>query len=267
MPFYCDTTLDKERTVLMEITNVLLNDLGADPKVYSESERRLMGDFADRIIAGELSALLDECTLPEKELSALKENYGKNRDKLLGNMKKIAALAEKAASLYAGKSTIFSASLSDTERDRIVVEGVEIVRALGALRLDTLDTISYIFEGMTRLYELQNTYNLTLARLGMINIAARAAETAGASYDDDAIMTPILDAYEKLTDFTAFINDLKDKAVIYQKSAEIKLGLAFDNLAIHMDFINDGKNMNINAIMNDAATIKHIVEDVLHTHI
>jgi hypothetical protein len=33
----------------MEITNILLNDLGADPKVYSAEEKLLIGEYAEKI--------------------------------------------------------------------------------------------------------------------------------------------------------------------------------------------------------------------------
>jgi hypothetical protein len=130
-----------------------------------------------------------------------------------------------------------------------------------------LDKISIIYSGMTALYELQNLYNKTLAELGMISIAARAAESVGKEHDEDTIMAPILDAYEKLTDLTEFINDLKDKSVIYERASEISLGNLLDSLAIHMDLMKDGEKLNVTSIMNDTAAIKRVAEDVLKTHL
>lgn len=251
----------------MEITNILLNDLGADPKVYTAEEKQMMGDFADKIKAGELSALLAECALPEERLLALKASYGRCREELAEAMNKIAALAEELAGTFAKKNSIFTASLSEIERDTLLMSGFHIMQRISALREKTLDTVGSILAGMEELYSLQCVYNTTLARLGMINIAARAAETEGASYEENAIMDPILDAYDKLTDFTAFTNDMKDKAVIYQKACEERLGFALDALSRHLDLMGDGKNMSVSGIMEDAAAMKRIAADVLHTHI
>lgn len=251
----------------MEITNILLNDLGADPKVYSENERQQIGEMADKIIGGGLASLLSECTLPAEELASLKKSYGEARDCLITNMKKVAGLAEEIAGVFSVKSSIFTSSLPQEEKIDLLVRGVRFSKKISELRKDMLDKILIIYSGMTRLYELEYIYNKTLAELGMINIAAKAAETLGKEYDEDAIMTPIFDAYEKLTDLTEFTNDLKDKSVIYEKATEITLGNLLDSLAIHMDLMNDGEKLNITAIMNDTAAIKRVAEDVLKTHI
>lgn len=251
----------------MEITNILLNDLGADPKVYSAEEKLLIGEYAEKIKAGELSSLLASCTLPEEKLAFLKETYGKNREDLTNNMKKIADLSEKIVGVFNKKTSIFTSVLSDDEKLNLLTEGVAVLSGIDELKNEALFTVGRILSGMTELYELQAVYNETLARLGMINIAARAAETEGATYDEDAIMTPILDAYEKLTDFTAFTNDMKDKAVIYEKACEVRLGEALDSLTDHMDIMGDGANMSVAGITADAANIKRIASDVLHTHI
>jgi len=251
----------------MEITKILLNDLGADPKVYSDNERAHIGEMADRIIGGELSALLSECTLPEEKLESLKKSYGEARDSLMADMREVARLAEEIAGVFSRKSTVFTASLSPEERDRLLVKGTRFSIRISELREDMLDKISVIYSGMTALYELQNLYNKTLAELGMISIAAKAAEGAGKEYDEDAIMTPILDAYEKLTSLTEFINDLKDKSVIYEKASEISLGNLLDSLAVHMDLMKDGEGLNVTSIMNDTAAIKRVAEDVLKTHL
>ena len=251
----------------MEITNILLNDLGADPKVYTAEEKKLMGDFADKIKAGELSSLLAECALPEEKLEELKEKYGKNREDLIEDMKKIAALAEEIVGVFNRKSSVFTSAIPEEEKMDLLVAGVAVVKKINSLRNEALFTVGRILSGMQELYELQNVYNTTLARLGMINISARAAETVGASYDEDAIMTPILDAYDKLTDFTAFTNDMKDKAVIYRKACEERLGAALDSLSDHMDIMGDGAKLNVSGIADDAANIKRIAADVLHTHV
>lgn len=251
----------------MEITNILLNDLGADPKVYSEKERVRIGEMADKIIDGGLSSLLSECTLPDEKLSSLKAGYGEARDCLMSAMREVAKLAEDIAGVFSVKSSIFTSSLPQKEKEALLVKGTSFSVRISELRKDMLDKISVIYSGMTSLYDLEYTYNKTLAELGMINIAAKAAETAGKEYDEDEIMTPILDAYEKLTDLTEFTNDLKDKSVIYEKAAEISLGNLLDSLAIHMDLMKDGDALNITAIMNDTAAIKRVAEDVLKTHL
>jgi hypothetical protein len=250
----------------MEITNILLNDLGADPKVYSAEEKLLIGEYAEKIKAGELSSLLASCALPEERLAFLKETYGKNREDLTKNMKKIADLSEKIVGVFNKKTSIFTSVLSDEEKLNLLTEGVAVLSGINELKNEALFTVGRILSGMTELYELQAVYNETLARLGMINIAARAAETEGAAYDEDDIMTPILDAYDKLTDFTAFTNDMKDKAVIYEKACEVRLGEALDSLTDHMDIMGDGANMSVAGITADAANIKRIASDVLYTH-
>ena len=251
----------------MEITNILLNDLGADPKVYTAEERQMMGEFADKIKAGELDSLLATCALPEERLCELKEKYGRNREDLIENMKNISALAEEMVGVFNKKSSIFTSAIPEDEKMDLLVRGVEVLKNIDYLRNEALFTVGRILSGMQELYELEGVYNTTLARLGMINIAARAAETEGASYDEDAIMNPILDAYDKLTDFTAFTNDMKDKAVIYQKACEVRLGEALDSLTDHMDLMDDGAKLSVSGIAEDAANIKRIAADVLHTHI
>ena len=251
----------------MEITNILLNDLGADPKVYSAEEKLLIGEFADKIKAGELSALLASCALPEEKLSFFTETYGKNREDLANNMKKIADLSEKIVGVFNKKTSIFTSAISDGEKQTLLVEGVSVMKDIDAQMKDVLFTVGKIFSGMEELYDLQAIYNTTLARLGMINIAARAAETAGATYDEDAIMTTILDAYEKLTDFTAFTNDMKDKAVIYKKACEVRLGEALESLSCHMDIAGDGANMSVAGIADDAAKIKHVAIEMIQSHV
>lgn len=251
----------------MEITNILLNDLGADPKVYTAEEKLLIGDFADKIKAGELELLLTTCALPEEKLCELKEKYGKNREDLTENMKKIAALAEEIVGVFNRKSSIFTSAIPEDEKMDLLVKGVDVMKKIDFLRNEALFTVGRILSGMQELYDLEGVYNATLARRGMINIAARAAETDGAAYDEDAIMNPILDAYDKLTDFTAFTNDMKDKAVIYRKACEDRLGAALDSLTDHMDIMEDGKNLSVSGIAEDAASIKRIAADVLHTHI
>ena len=251
----------------MEITNILLNDLGADPKVYTAEEKKLMGDFADKIKAGELSSLIADCALPEEKLCELKEKYGRNREDLIENMKKIAALAEEIVGVFNRKSSIFTSAIPENEKMDLLVKGGDVMKKIDFLRNEALFTVGRILSGMQELYDLEGVYNATLARLGMINIAARAAETVGAAYDEDAIMNPILDAYDKLTDFTAFTNDMKDKAVIYRKACEDRLGAALDSLTDHMDIMEDGKNLSVSGIAEDAANIKRIAADVLHTHI
>lgn len=250
----------------MEITNILLNDLGADPKVYTAEEKQMMGDFADKIKAGELSSLLAECILPEDKLAELKEKYGKNREDLIEDMKKIAILAEELVGVFNRKSSVFTSAIPEEEKMDLLVRGVAVMKNINALRNEALFTVGRILSGMQELYELQAVYNSTLARLGMLNISARAAETIGAIYDEDAIMTPILDAYDKLTDFTAFTNDMKDKAVIYRKACEERLGEALDALSEHMDLMGDGAKLSVSGIADDAANIKRIAADVLHTH-
>ena len=251
----------------MEITNALLNELGADPKVYSEAERHLMGEYADRIIGGELPSLLEECKLPKDTLAGLKDEYGKNRDSLMASMRRILTLADELPGVFESKSSIFTSALSDEEKCDLVTEAAQIMREIVDLREDMLDSILFIYRGMEDLYDLQNEYNSTLARLGIISIAAKAAETAGAVYDEDSVMTPILEAYEELTDFTAFTNDLKDKAVIYEKSVEIKMGHFIDSLAVSLDLHGDGKGLSVKGVNEDAARLRLIAEDVLKTHV
>ena len=250
----------------MEITNILLNDLGADPKVYSEKEKALIGEMADKIIAGELYSLLEKCALPNDRLADFKRVYGEARNGLMTDMRKVAELSEGIATVFSNKSSIFTSSLSSEEKMAMLVKGSSLSCLISDLRKDMLDKLAVIYSGMTDLYEFEYAYNKTLADLGMINIAAKAAETAGKEYDEDAIMSPILDAYEKLTDFTDFTNDIKDKSVIYEKSAEITLGNLLDSLAVHMDLMQDGEKLNITAIMSDTAAIKRVAEDVLKTH-
>lgn len=251
----------------MEITNALLNELGADPKVYSESEKKLMGEHADKIISGELSSLLEECSLPTEKLISLKDTYGKNRDGLLENMEKFSALAESLAGVFANKSSVFSSALPENEKYEILVKIANLIEQLSVLREETLDIVSKIYFGMNELFDLQHVYNKTLAELGMISISARAAETIGVSFDEDAIMTPILDTYDKLTDLTAFTNDLKDKAVIYEKSVEVKIGNSISRITECADLDGDGENLNVSGIMNEASVLGQIARDVLHTHI
>ena len=251
----------------MKITNELLNELGADPKVYSASEKELMGENADKIIAGELQTLLDACSLPEKKLSSLKDTYGKNRDSLLKSMEEFARISEELAGVFTSKSSIFSSTFTEDEKNSMLLKTANIIEKLSVLREETLYIIASIYNGMNELFELQNVYNQALASLGMLSIAARAAETMGASYDEDAVMTPILDAYDKLTDLTAFTNDLKDKAVIYEKAVEIKIGNSIAKITDAADLLGDGANINISEIRNEAAALKQIAADVLHTHI
>ena len=251
----------------MKITNELLNELGADPKVYSASEKKLIGEHADKILAGELQSILDTCSLPEEKLISLKNTYGKNRDGLMSNMEKFSLIAEELAGVFASKSSIFSSEFTDKEKSVMLSKVANIIEKLSVLRENTLDIILKIYAGMNELFDLQHIYNKTLADLGMISISARAAETVGASYDEDAVMTPILDAYDKLTDLTAFTNDLKDKAVIYEKAVEIKIGNSIARITDHADLVNDGANINISEIKNEAYVLKQIAADVLHTHI
>ena len=251
----------------MKITNELLNELGADPKVYSASEKELMGEYADKILAGELQSILDTCSLPEEKLISLKETYGQNRDNLLKNMESFSIIAEELAGAFINKSSIFSSEFTDKEKSVILSTVADIIEKLSALRENTLDIISKIYAGMNDLFDLQHVYNKTLADLGMISISARAAETVGASYDEDAVMTPILDAYDKLTDLTAFTNDLKDKAVIYEKAVEVKIGNSIAKITELSDIANDGSNINISEIKNEASVLRQIAADVLHTHI
>ena len=251
----------------MKITNELLNELGADPKVYSEAEKKLMGESADKIINGELSALLEDCSLPENKLIELKDTYGKNRDSLLENMERFSAMAEELADIFARKSSVFASALTESEKGEMIPKLAGMINRLAELREDTLDIISSIYSGMNELFNLQSVYNQTLADLGMISIAARAAAIFGASYDEDAIMTPILDAYDKLTDLTAFTNDLKDKAVIYEKAVEIKIGNSIHKITECADLLNDGAKLNVSGILGEASTLKQIACDVLHTHV
>ena len=251
----------------MKITNELLNELGADPKVYSASEKELIGTNADKIIKGELDSLLNSCTLPEEKLYSLKVTYGKNRDDLLKNMESFSLMAEELAGVFASKSSIFASEFTESEKSSMLLKTANIIERLSSLREETLDIIARIYSGMNELFDLQHIYNQTLADLGMINIAARAAETEGAEYDEDDIMTPILDAYDKLTDFTAFTNDLKDKAVIYEKAVEIKIGNSIARITDHSDIVNDGANININEIKSEASVLRQIAANVLHTHI
>ena len=251
----------------MKITNELLNELGADPKVYSAVEKELMGNNADKIIKGELQSLLDSCSLPEEKLNSLKDTYGKNRDDLLKNMESFAHVSEELAGVFTSKNSIFASEFTESEKSTILIKLANITENLSALREETLDIIAKIYSGMNELFDLQHIYNKTLADLGMISIAVRAAETSGSSYDEDAIMNPIMDTYDKLTDLTAFTNDLKDKAVIYEKAVEIKIGNSIAKISEFSDLTNDGANINIPEIKNEASIIKQIAADVLHTHI
>ncbi len=251
----------------MEITNKLLNELGADPKVYSESEKELMGEIADKILAGDLQSLLDKCILPEEKLTSLKDTYGKNRDALLYNMESFSIIAKELAGAFTSKNSIFVSEFTESEKNIILTKVADIIDRLSLLRENTLDIISRIYSGMNDLFDLQHIYNKTLADLGMISISARAAETVGASYDEDAVMTPILDAYDKLTDLTAFTNDLKDKAVIYEKAVEIKIGNSIAKITEYADLTNDGATINISEIKNEASVLLQIAADVLHTHV
>lgn len=251
----------------MKITNELLNELGADPKVYSEAEKKLMGESADKIINGELSALLEGCSLPEDKLTELKNTYGKNREGLFENMERFSSMAEELADIFARKSSVFASSLTESEKGEMIPSLANMINQLSVLRENTLDIISRIYSGMNELFDLQSVYNQTLADLGMISIAARAAETEGAVYDEDDIMNPILDAYDKLTDLTAFTNDLKDKAVIYEKAVEIKIGNSIAKITEFADLLNDGARLSISGIMGEASTLKQISADVLHTHV
>lgn len=246
----------------MNITNELLNELGADPKVYSEAEKIKMGEYADKIIEGKLSGLLEACCLPEDKLATLKSSYESAKLTLMSNMTLVANEAELLASVLANKSSIFVSSLSDTEKDSILVKAVNSIKKISSARENMLTVLSRIFAGMNELFELQAVYNRTLAELGMINLSAMAAES-----DEDIIMPLILDAYEKLTDLTAFTNDLKDKAVIYQKAVEVRINEALSSLSVHLDFANDGKAFDANGAMEDIVKIKRIAEDVIHSHV
>ena len=250
----------------MEITNSLLNDLGADPKVYSDAEKKKMGEYADKIIEGKLNELLEACSLPEDKLAELKNGYENAKEALISNMTLVATEAEILAGVLANKSSIFASSLSDSEKDSILVKSASSVKKISSAREHMLLILSRIFAGMNEFFELEAVYNRTLAELGMINLSAMAAESAGATYDEDAIMPLILDAYEKLTDLTAFTNDLKDKAVIYQKAVEVRINEALSSLVLHLDFANDGKQPNINGAMDDVVKIKRIADDVIRSH-
>ncbi len=246
----------------MNITNELLNELGADPKVYSEAEKIKMGEYAEKIIKGKLDELLATCSLPEDKLATLKSSYESAKLTLMSNMTLVANEAELLASVLANKSSIFVSSLSDTEKDSILVKAVNSIKKISSARENMLTVLSRIFAGMNELFELQAVYNRTLAELGMINLSAIAAES-----DEDIIMPLILDAYEKLTDLTAFTNDLKDKAVIYQKAVEVRINEALSSLSVHLDFANDGKAFDANGAMEDIVKIKRIAEDVIHSHV
>ena len=245
----------------MEITNKLLNDLGADPKVYSDSEKKKMGEYADKIALGKLPELLDACALPEDKLSELKKGYENAKSILISNMTIVSSEANTLADILSTKSSIFPSSLSDSERDNILVKAASSVNKISSTQENMLTILSHIFNGLNEFFELQAVYNSTLAELGMINLSAMAAEN-----DEDIIMPLILDAYEKLTDLTAFTNDLKDKAVIYQKAVEIRISDSLSSLTAHLDFAGDGKHLNISGAMNEIVKIKKIAEDVIHSH-
>lgn len=247
--------------VKMKITNELLNELGADPKVYSEDEKIKMGEYAEKIIGGRLRELLDNCSLPEDKLSALKNEYENAKSTLISNMTLVANEAEILAGILANKSSIFGSALSESEKDTILVKAVSSIKKISSAREDMLTVLSRIFAGMNEFFELQAVYNRTLAELGMINLSAMAANN-----DEDVIMPHILDAYEKLTDLTAFTNDLKDKAVIYQKAVEVRINEALSSLSVHLDFINDGNSFDASGAMDDVVKIKRIAEDVIHSH-
>ena len=245
----------------MEITNSLLNDLGADPKVYSDAEKKKMGEYADKIIEGKLKELLEACSLPEDKLSELKNGYENTKSTLISNMTLVANEAELLAGVLTNKSSVFASSLSDAEKDSILVKAASSVKKISSARENMLIILSRIFAGMNEFFELQAVYNSTLAELGMINLSAMAAEN-----DEDVIMPLILDAYEKLTDLTAFTNDLKEKAVIYQKAVEIRISDSLASLTAHLDFAGDGKQLNVVGAMDEIVKIKKIAEDVIHSH-
>ena len=245
----------------MEITNSLLNDLGADPKVYSDAEKKKMGEYADKIIEGKLKVLLEAFSLPEDKLSELKNGYENAKSTLISNMTLVSNEAELLAGVLTNKSSVFASSLSDAEKDSILVKAASSVKKISSTRENMLIILSRIFAGMNEFFELQAVYNSTLAELGMINLSAMAAEN-----DEDIIMPLILDAYEKLTDLTAFTNDLKDKAVIYQKAVEIRISDSLASLTAHLDFAGDGKQLNVVGAMDEIVKLKKIAEDVIHSH-
>ena len=245
----------------MEITNSLLNDLGADPKVYSDAEKKKMGEYADKIIEGKLNELLEACSLPEDKLAELKSGYEHAKSTLISNMTMVVSESKALADILSSKSSIFSSSLSDSEKDSILVRAASSVNNISSTRENMLTILSHIFNGLNEFFDLQAVYNSTLAELGMINLSAMAAEN-----DEDIIMPLILDAYEKLTDLTAFTNDLKDKAVIYQKAVEIRISDSLASLTAHLDFAGDGKQLNVVGAMDEIVKIKKIAEDVIHSH-
>ena len=249
----------------MEITNMLLIDLGADPKVYSAEEKLLMGSFADRIKNGELHSILSECALPEEKLEEQTRINSRARDALLENMRKTAALGAELADKFSKNDGSFFAD-SDKDKEQLLLSGFSYLQTLTELRKDTLNAVLCIYDGMNELIELQNIYNITLARLGMINIASMAAETEGTAHDEDAIMPVILDAYDKLTDLTALTNDVKDKAVIIQHATEDTLCRALDSLAFALDLMGDRAKLDRSKVVGSALEVKRIADEVIHTY-
>ena len=251
----------------MEITTKLLADLGADPKIYSAEERIRMGEYADKVIGGELSAIVNAIKFPTDDFNSAKKMYGDRLASLMDTVRSISAEADKLADLLSQKNSIFTSEISETERSSILSGASVVIESINALREKALDHVFVILSVMNELFDIQHVYNKGLAELGLISIAAQAAQAQGVEYDEEKIIGCIVDAYEKLCDLTAFTNDLKDKAVICQTAAEEKILDSVTSITKSLDFANDGASMNTSAAINEVIKIKNTVADVLHSQI
>ena len=105
----------------MEITTKLLSDLGADPKIYSAEERIRMGEYADKVIGGELSAIVNAIKFPTDDFNSAKKMYGDRLASLMDTVSSISAEADKLADLLSHKNSIFTSEISESEKSSVCI--------------------------------------------------------------------------------------------------------------------------------------------------
>lgn len=247
----------------MKITNDILANKGIDPALFTYEEKQKIGHIIDQISdLGKEKSLVS--IFPSYDDSFSKEatickNANSARSSVDSILKDIIKVLEEMASIPSSMNNIFSTGISKHDTDKILHESALKMNILHSHINNALHYIGEMYSSVALLSEIQLKYNSALYELGLINVAIKFS----GKIESDEIFEAINTAFERLNDITAFINDLKDRAVIGETALEKKIPSALKEISSQLDFNNDGAELNTTKMLDAIILAKQLVTTVI----
>ena len=244
----------------MKITKEDLINHGVDPSLYNSDDMAVIERNADRIKNGELDDILEALALPSPDENKFKNAVNKARESVLDYIRELSSQLAVIHTLCASHQSVFSASLTPEETDKILVGSMNAFKKMFELRNTAMDYVTAMFNYKRELANVQDFYNKKLYNAGMLNAAFAVVCPDG---NNDGIINAISGAFDLFNSLTEFINDVNDRIVIFDEALNVKLSYYWNEMTLLLDFDGDGASIDTQKTKISAETAMQMLRDVI----